>query len=301
MPVTITRTSTFFERVQFKPTSLPDGWTGAPGSSAFGWTDDTGSVAVTIPAGTPLGDYQVGVEASNQGRTDETVVPVKVVEDDPTAFAPKAVPQSGAAIGPANLPVLIQWPAATDPTSGIGGYQWEVSVNGGGFHGTTNIPGSTHEIVRSLAYNVSYRFRMRAEDSAGHWSPWVVGPIVRMAPVDDRSSSIVRNGPWTGIPSGDAWARTLSSSETAGATVSLTFTGSSISFVAAKDPRRGSAQILIDGASVGTVSLTAGSWHGRIVSFIRTFATPGKHTITVKVVGTGKYRDVLVDAFVVSR
>ena len=49
------------------------------------------------------------------------------------------------------------------------------------------------------------------------------------------------------------------------------------------------------------MSLKAGSWHGQIVSFNYQFPASGTHTITVKVNGTGTYRDVLVDAFVISR
>ena len=84
-----------------------------------GWTGDTGSVAVTIPAGTPLGDYQIGVEASNQGRTDETVVRGEGRRGRPHGVRSQGRPavRRGDRCT-ANLPVLIQWPAATDPTSG---------------------------------------------------------------------------------------------------------------------------------------------------------------------------------------
>jgi hypothetical protein len=83
--------------------------------------------------------------------------------------------------------------------------------------------------------------------------------------------------------------------------MSLRFTGTSVAFVAARDPRRGSVQIFIDGTSVGTVSLAAGSWHGRIISYLKTFDAAGTHTIRVRVVGTGTYPNVLVDAFVIQR
>ena len=78
----------------------------------------------------------------------------------------------------------------------------------------------------------------------------------------------------------------------------MTFTGTAISLVAARDPNRGSARIFIDGRAVATVSLKAGSWHGRIVSFIYQFPASGTHKITVSVNGTG---DVPLDAFVISR
>ena len=126
-------------------------------------------------------------------------------------------------------------------------------------------------------------------------------PAEPASAVDDRSGSLVRRGTWGPLGSGGSWRQTLTSSSTYGNSVSLTFTGRAIALVAAKDPRRGSAGILIDGKAVGTVNLKAGSWHGQIVSFIYQFPSSGAHTITITVNGTGTYRDVLVDAFVISR
>jgi len=301
IPVTITRSSTFFERVRFSIGSLPDGWTGSAPASLLGWTADTAPMSITIPAGTPLGSYEVELTATNQGRVKTMTVPVQVVTDDPTAVAPVTVPQPGVAVGPTVLPVRIGWKAATDPTSQIAGYQVEMSVKSGPFGATVDLPASALDTTRTVSFEVPYRFRVRAVDAAGNWSPWATGPVVVMHAVDDRSGSLVRHGAWGPLASDSSWRQTLTSSQTYGNSVSLTFTGRAIALVAAKDPRRGSAQILIDGKAVGSVSLKAGSWHGQIVSYVYQFPTSGTHTITVKVNGTGAYRDVLVDAFVISR
>jgi subtilisin family serine protease len=301
IPVAITRSATFFERVKFSITSLPDGWTGSAPGSLLGWTANNGTMSITIPAGTPLGAYDIELQATNQGRTRTLTVPIQVVTDDPTASAPVSVPQPGVAVGPTIVPVRIGWNAATDPTSPIAGYQVEMSVKGGAFGATVDLAASRFDTTRTISYEVPYRFRVRAIDAAGNWSPWATGPVVLMHAVDDRSSSLVRHGSWGPLGSDGSWRRTLTSSKTYGNSVSLTFTGRAITLVAAKDPRRGSAQILIDGKSVATVSLKAGSWHGQIVTFNYLFPAAGTHTITVKVNGTGTYRDVLVDAFVISR
>jgi len=267
----------------------------------MGWTADSGAMSLTIPAGTPLGTYDVELLATNQGRHRTLTVPVQVVTDDPTASAPTTVPQPGVAVGPTILPVWIRWNAATDPTSPVAGYQVEMSVKGGEFGATLDLPATQLATTRTVSYEVPYRFRVRAVDAAGNWSPWATGPVVLMHAVDDRNSSLVRHGSWGPLGSDGSWRRTLTSSKTYGNSVSLTFSGRAITLIAAKDPRRGSAQILIDGKVVGTVSLKAGSWHGQIVSFNYEFPTAGTHTITVRVNGTGTYRDVLVDAFVISR
>ena len=35
----------------------------------MGWTANKASIAYSVPAGTPLGDYQIEVQGTNQGRT----------------------------------------------------------------------------------------------------------------------------------------------------------------------------------------------------------------------------------------
>jgi hypothetical protein len=301
IPVAITRSATFFERVRFSVTSMPAGWNVSAPASLLGWKANAGTMSITIPAGTPLGTYDIELQARNQGRTKTLTVPIQVVTDDPTASPPATVPQFGAAVGPTFLPVRIGWNAATDPTSPIAGYQVQMSVKGGAFGATVDLAGSRLDTTRTISYEVPYRFRVRAVDAAGNWSPWATGPVVLMHAVDDRSGSIVRHGSWGPLGSDGSWRRTLTSSKTYGNSVSMSFTGRAITLVAAKDPRRGSAQILVDGKSVATVSLKAGSWHGQIVSFNYQFPAAGTHTITVRVNGTGTYRDVLVDAFVISR
>ena len=86
--VDIVRSPTFFERTYVSFTSLPDGWVAGPATSLLGWTTNRGRLPVTIPEGTPLGHYQVGIIATNQGRTRTMTVPVDVVVDTPTANAP---------------------------------------------------------------------------------------------------------------------------------------------------------------------------------------------------------------------
>ena len=301
LPVTITRSATFFERVKFAVTSTPDGWTVSAPASLLGWTANAGSMSITVPPGTALGSYAIELTASNQGRTKTLAVPLQVVQDNPTANAPATTPQAGVPVGPTILPVRIGWNVATDPTSPIAGYQVEMSVKGGAFGAAVNLPASARDTTRTVSFEVPYRFRVRAVDTAGNWSPWATGPVELMHAVDDRSGSIVRHGSWASLSSDGSWRRTLTSSATTGNSVSLTFTGRAITLVAAKDPRRGTAQILIDGTAVSTVNLKAGSWHGQIVTFNYQFMASGTHTITVKVNGTGTYREVLVDAFVISR
>ena len=49
IPLTLTRSGTFFERVRLSITSLPDGWTGGPApASLMGWSANTGLVQALV-------------------------------------------------------------------------------------------------------------------------------------------------------------------------------------------------------------------------------------------------------------
>ena len=304
VPINLVRSATFFERVHLSITSMPDGWTGTPvPASLLGWTANAGRLSVVVPADAPLGSYEIGVKATNQGRTTMTTLAVEVVDDDPTASAPTGTAMlSGVTMGRTAMYLRVTWPAATDPTSAIAGYETQRSENGGPWAATVTRSAAQREAVYSLKFDTPYRFRVRAVDAAGNWSPWAErASTTRIHPVDDRNGAVYRSSSWVRRTSSSAWRTTLIDSRSAGARVSLTFTGREIAVIAPKGPRRGKARIYVDGVYIKTIGLRATSYAGRQVVFTRAFPTSGRHTITVRVVGTGTYRLVRLDAFVVSR
>jgi hypothetical protein len=84
-----------------------------------------------------------------------------------------------------------------------------------------------------------------------------------------------------------------------GATASLTFTGRAVAWYGPTGPTRGKARVSIDGRAVATVDLRTSSFDARAILYSRRFATAGKHTITITVLGTAGRPYVAVDAFVV--
>jgi hypothetical protein len=80
--------------------------------------------------------------------------------------------------------------------------------------------------------------------------------------------------------------------------VSYRFTGSSIGWIAAKGPTRGSAAVYVDGVYAGTVSLYSSTTTTRVVAFARNFGANGTHTLRIVVSGTAGHPRVDVDAFV---
>jgi hypothetical protein len=299
--VSIVRSPTFFERVRFSITSLPDGWTAAAPGSVMGWTANTGTVSVVVPKDAPLGRYEIGVQAVNQGRVATTSVPVDVVTDIPTARAPQIAIVGGGVMGTTASRVRVSWAQGTDPSSAIAGYQAQVSVNGGGFGSTVSLGAAERNTTLTLRYDTAYRFRVRTVDAAGNWSPWVAGGTTKLHPVDDRSTSVALSGGWARRSASTAWNGTVTGSGKAGATASLVFTGHSIAFVGPRGPLRGKARIYIDGAYATTITMRSGALSSRVIAFSRSFPTGGTHRITVRVEGGSRHPGVRLDAFLVGR
>ena len=106
------------------------------------------------------------------------------------------------------------------------------------------------------------------------------------------------SGPWTSGVSSDYAGGGTRYASAAGATASHTFTGSSVGWVAAVGPGRGSADVYIDGVFRSTVNLHAATRATRQIVFVASWASQGSHTIEIVVAGTPGHPRVDVDAFV---
>jgi hypothetical protein len=231
-----------------------------------------------------------------------TTVSVNVVEDNPTAGPPVAALVAGWQTGMSSLLMRISWPAATDPSSAIAGYELQTSRNGGAWGSTIAFSAAQREALSSVGFDATYRLRIRAVDSAGNWSPWVQGAAdARVQAVDDRSSSLVRRGTWGRTAVSSAYRTTLSGSGRIGASMSMSFTGRAVGFVGPRSPLRGKVKVYIDGHYIQTIDMSSRTTVSRQLAFTRTFASAGAHRIMVVVVGTGSHPLVSVDAFVVLR
>ncbi len=298
VPIGITRSATFFERVDLAVAALPEGWTASvTPTSLMGWTENVGTLAVAVPRGAPAGRYTIGVTGSNQGRAVSATAFVDVIEDLPTAEPPMASVANGWRLGIANIRVRVRWPAATDPSSAIAGYEIQMSRNGGAWGSTIARGASQLQADYILDDGVPYAFQVRAQDAAGNWSPWATAGT-RIVRVNDRSASIVYRGTWTRRNAASATSGTLTGSSRAGASAKLTFSGQAIAVVAPRSRYRGSADIYIDGLLIKRITTRSLTSVTRQVVFERS-VTPGTHTIELRVVGSGTYPLVQLDAFVV--
>ena len=114
----------------------------------------------------------------------------------------------------------------------------------------------------------------------------------------EHSGAVTYRGSW-GSASGDYVGGRAAYSTAAGSTASLSFTGTSVSWMGPLGPTRGAALVLLDGKAVGRVSLWRSSFVAQAVLFKRTFQAAAHHTLTIKVLSDPGHPYVAIDEFVV--
>jgi hypothetical protein len=86
----------------------------------------------------------------------------------------------------------------------------------------------------------------------------------------------------------------------AGATASITFTGSRIAWYGPVGPTRGKARIRIDGKAVEVVNLKRSTFDPTTVLYSASWKTSGRHTLEIEVLATRGHRPVAIDELVVT-
>jgi subtilisin family serine protease len=302
--ITINRSSTFFERVKLSVSGIPEGWTARlDRTSVLGWTAKSALLNVTAPPFVPAGSYEFTVTGTNQGRSASVVAEVVVGKDLPTALAPSSAKvKTNLALNASSAATIVSWPAATDLSSAIAGYQFQWSRDGGAWSSTTATPASVRSVIRNLAFGSSYHFRVRAKDAADNWSTWAETAVpYRVTHTSDRSPSVRYSSSWGAASSSSATSDTLMSTTRGGAIARYTFTGKGIALVMPRSPSRGWVEVRIDGVSVGKFSLWASTLKARQTIFSRAWSTSATRTIELRTVTSSSRRLASVDAFVVTR
>ncbi|MCJ7709829.1 MAG: hypothetical protein MUQ32_03265 [Chloroflexi bacterium] len=110
-----------------------------------------------------------------------------------------------------------------------------------------------------------------------------------------------RSGTWRRTSSTGASGGHVRYAKAKGATASFTFTGRAVAWVAQVGPGRGAARVYVDGVYRKTVDLHRSSNVARRIVYRISWLAAGKHTISVRVVGTSGHPRVDVDAFVTIR
>ncbi|HEV7810933.1 MAG TPA: hypothetical protein VGO64_10055, partial [Candidatus Limnocylindrales bacterium] len=297
--VTLSRGTTSFERVRFSASGLPAGAKASfDPASRYGFGSGSTTLTVTVPSGLSAGSYPITITGDEHGNHHAASATIVIETDVPVAHAPVVAPVANAVLGTSTAPIRISWAAAHDPSTGIGGYETGTSVDGAAYGSATAVGGSVRSRTTKETIGHTYQHRLRAKDSHGNWSPWVVGDRIGVSVVGERSAAVAYSGRWSRYVYSGAYGGTTAYATAAGTKARLRFTGRAVALVAPTGPTRGSAAIWIDGVKKATVSFKTSSGHSRVLKFVTTFASVGTHSIEVRPSGTGR---VDLDTFVILR
>jgi hypothetical protein len=196
------------------------------------------------------------------------------------------------------VPVVVDWGLASSD-DGLRRYEMQVSVAGGSWRSATLASATTSASRRTVAAGVSVRFRVRAVDLAGTVGGWATSSSFRAGALSDSSSAIHWSSGWS-YASYTSYLGGRVHSTSRIATATMTFSGSSVAWVAPVGPTRGKARVYIDGALVTTVDLYRRSFVARDVVFARNIGD-GTHTLRIQALGTSGRPTVAVDELYILR
>ena len=131
------------------------------------------------------------------------------------------------------------------------------------------------------------------------------GAVTLAAPADgvqrisERSARITYSGSWSSASYGGYAGGAVRYSTKAGSTASFAFIGTKIVWYGPTGPTRGTARVFIDGRYAKTVDLRRSSFSAHVAVYSGSWATAGRHTIKIEVVGTSTHPMVAIDEFVV--
>jgi hypothetical protein len=117
----------------------------------------------------------------------------------------------------------------------------------------------------------------------------------------EHSGAIHYRGSWGNAPFGGYIGGNAAWSTTPGSTATLTFTGSSVTWLGPEGPTRGMALVLLDGHAYARVDLWRPTYVARALVFRHAFRVSGRHTLTIRVLRMPSHPYVAIDELIVHR
>ncbi|MFL5679600.1 MAG: transglycosylase family protein [Chloroflexota bacterium] len=136
-------------------------------------------------------------------------------------------------------------------------------------------------------------------DDGGAAEPPAPATQVMTHAVQESSRQIAYSGPWSNAEHVRYAGGAARYTTTRGATATLTFRGTSVSWIGPTGPTRGRAEVSIDGKVIRTVDLFARSFSAQKTLFTANVAPALRHTLTIRVLGTPGRANVSIDEFVI--
>ena len=272
--------------------------TTSPGTETWVLFDPLSSIDTRLAQNAVDGLYNVMVRwrdgAANW--SDPVVATVTLDETPPTVQAPLPVFVANTSIsgGKVAMDIPVE---GTDNLTGVADFDLGQKTGAGAWKDVPVAPSTSlaqDPVGRLLAPGNKYTFRVRATDVATNASPWAVGPPLKVKKIQESSARLHYSSGWTSTSNGGYWGGHAKKTTKQGATVSLTFTGTSIAWVSRVGPDRGAVQISIDGVRV-TLNLYSPTVGYQRVVWTHSWSTRSTHTVTVKALSSGQ--PVELDAF----
>jgi len=109
------------------------------------------------------------------------------------------------------------------------------------------------------------------------------------------------SGSWVTVKTASASGGSYRRSSSSGASLTVSFKGTSVAWIATKGPRSGKADVSLDGKTVATVDLYASKTAYKATAWLKTgLSSTATHTVVIRVLGTHRTgsgaSDVVVDA-----
>lgn len=273
--------------------------TSLSGLGELGCSRSTSNNAIAIDIAMYAGEtyyFQVSGDQGAGGTVSVYIDPTIAVDTTPpTVTKPLPSVHVGSKLGSGSS--RISWSGYDQ--SGISYYELQKSSNGGSWQNVGLPYNTATSVAISLSLNVSVQFRVRATDNASNTSGWKLGPSFTPVLYEDRSPAVTYSGLWTRSTDPNSSGGTHTWTRTAGARVSLNFTGRTVAFIAPTDYHRGRADVIVDGVLMATVDLYSGSARERVVLFSHDWSSVGNHTIVIRNKGTAGRPKIDLDTFLV--
>lgn len=170
--------------------------------------------------------------------------------------------------------------AFSDPSPGSGVSSVEVSRLAPGATTWTTQRVASSSVRVSLTGAGGHQVRVRAQDRAGHWSPWSE-PRRVVVPRDNTHASLTFSGSWSTASVDGSWLGSLASA-TPGASVSTTVTGTTYALIGTRGPGLAPLTVYLDDVLVTVVDPTAEAVAHRQVLWSAPL-TEGEHVLRVVV------------------
>jgi hypothetical protein len=260
--------------------------------------------------GTSNGSHTLTAMAQDTAgnRTTSAPVTVTVFNGPPPDTTPPTVaitsPASGATVaGPVTI--------SADASDNVGVVGVEFSLDGGPGVADTTAPYSISWDTTGTS-NGSHTLTAIAQDAAGNRTtsaPVTItvnnAPLPTVTRVEETDPSITYSAGWLQGDTSREWSGgTAALAAAAGARATLTFTGTSVSWIGFRGPMTGIAHVFLDGVFREEVDTFSSTEEVRAVLFTATELAAGSHTVTIEVTGlqnaAATSAVIVVDAFDVS-